>query len=78
MINLKDINAFWFDIVRISKYNRVAGPINWFLSWKMWKFIARISYAMYLFHYPIQFVMHGADIMPNYFTFENMVSIEIN
>ncbi|XP_063630737.1 O-acyltransferase like protein-like [Cydia splendana] len=25
------------------------GPVNWFLSLRLWRFVARVSYAMYLF-----------------------------
>ncbi|KAI8422373.1 hypothetical protein MSG28_006233 [Choristoneura fumiferana] len=52
--------------------NGYGGPINWFLSLKLWKFVGRISYALYIFHYPMQFITRGANIMPIYFTFENM------
>ncbi|XP_053612591.1 O-acyltransferase like protein-like [Plodia interpunctella] len=44
------------------------GPINWLLSLNMWKLPSRLSYAMYLFHYPLQFVINSTEIAPVYFT----------
>ncbi|XP_047991968.1 O-acyltransferase like protein-like isoform X2 [Leguminivora glycinivorella] len=59
----------WLIVACVNGY---AGPINWFLSLNLWKFVARISYAMYIFHYPMQFIMVGANIMPVYFHFETV------
>ncbi|XP_045447856.1 nose resistant to fluoxetine protein 6-like [Melitaea cinxia] len=44
------------------------GPINWFLSHQIWKVPARISYAMFLIHYPIIMVANGSMTSPYYFT----------
>ncbi|XP_045768649.1 nose resistant to fluoxetine protein 6-like [Maniola jurtina] len=44
------------------------GPINWLLTLSIWKIPARISYAMYLYHYPIMFVVAGMQLMPQYFS----------
>ncbi|XP_063359845.1 O-acyltransferase like protein-like [Cydia amplana] len=44
------------------------GPINWFLSWHMWKLPARISFAMYIFHYPIMHVVNATSVSPTHFT----------
>ncbi|CAH2232729.1 jg5352 [Pararge aegeria aegeria] len=44
------------------------GPINWFLSLSLWKIPARISYAMYLYHYPIMSVVAGMQLSPQYFS----------
>lgn len=51
-----------------------SGPINWFLSLKLWKFMARISYAMYLFHYSVLFTISGGTVVPFYFSMESMVN----
>lgn len=59
-----------------SKNHVFPGPINWFLSLNLWKLVGRISYALYILHYPMQFITRGANIMPIYFTFENMVSTQ--
>ncbi|XP_063625478.1 nose resistant to fluoxetine protein 6-like [Cydia splendana] len=48
------------------------GPINWFLSLTMWKFLARISYALYLIHYPIQFIIRGQSDLPVMFSLRNL------
>ncbi|XP_073966951.1 uncharacterized protein [Choristoneura fumiferana] len=41
----------WMILACVHGYG---GPVNWFLSLRLWKFVARISYAMYLYHYLIQ------------------------
>lgn len=33
------------------------GPVNWFLSHPLWQPIQRLSYAMYLVHFPVIVVM---------------------
>ncbi|XP_041984262.1 O-acyltransferase like protein-like [Aricia agestis] len=54
----------WIILACVKGYG---GPINWFLSLDMWKLPARISFAMYLCHYPIQFVVTGMELTPTYF-----------
>ncbi|XP_073949763.1 nose resistant to fluoxetine protein 6-like [Choristoneura fumiferana] len=44
------------------------GPINWFLSLRMWKLPARISFAMYIFHYPVMHVINASAVSPTYFS----------
>ncbi|XP_073949762.1 nose resistant to fluoxetine protein 6-like [Choristoneura fumiferana] len=44
------------------------GPINWFLSLRMWKLPARISFAMYIFHYPLMHIVSASAVAPGYFT----------
>ncbi|XP_026319605.1 O-acyltransferase like protein-like [Hyposmocoma kahamanoa] len=51
------------------------GPINWFLSLKFWKLPSRLSYAMYLLHLPIQFVIIGAPTQQMYFSMPNIIYI---
>ncbi|XP_052756093.1 O-acyltransferase like protein-like [Galleria mellonella] len=46
------------------------GPINWILSHPMWKILGRLSYAMYLFHYPIIILINASSISPMYFSNE--------
>ncbi|XP_052756169.1 O-acyltransferase like protein-like [Galleria mellonella] len=46
------------------------GPINWILSHPMWKILARLSYTMYVFHYPLMFVVNGSLVTPLYFSDE--------
>ncbi|XP_063533236.1 nose resistant to fluoxetine protein 6-like [Cydia strobilella] len=48
------------------------GPINWFLSLTMWKVLARISYALYLIHYPLQFIIRGQSDLPFMFSLRNL------
>ncbi|XP_026315635.1 O-acyltransferase like protein-like [Hyposmocoma kahamanoa] len=49
------------------------GPINWLLSLRMWKLPSRLSYAIYLFHFPIQYVISGAISQHLYFSVLNVV-----
>ncbi|KAJ2950208.1 hypothetical protein O0L34_g11570 [Tuta absoluta] len=44
------------------------GPINWFLCHDIWKLPSRISYAIYLFHYHMQFVINGMARQPVFFS----------
>ncbi|XP_047987861.1 O-acyltransferase like protein-like [Leguminivora glycinivorella] len=46
------------------------GPINWFLSLRMWKLPSRLSYAMYIFHYPIIMMINGTSVSASYFSVE--------
>ncbi|XP_052756151.1 O-acyltransferase like protein-like [Galleria mellonella] len=46
------------------------GPINWLLSHPMWKILGRLSYAMYIFHFPLMIIVNGTSIAPLYFTTE--------
>ncbi|XP_026483450.2 O-acyltransferase like protein-like [Vanessa tameamea] len=59
------IGLSWIVFACVKGYG---GPINWFLSLSMWKLPARISFAMYLYHYPISFVIAGMQVTPTYFT----------
>ncbi|CAH2232726.1 nose resistant to fluoxetine protein 6-like [Pararge aegeria] len=44
------------------------GPINWLLTLSIWKIPARISFAMYLYHYPIMFLVAGMQLSPQFFS----------
>ncbi|XP_045494787.1 O-acyltransferase like protein-like [Colias croceus] len=50
-----------------------AGPINWFLSLKMWKIPARLSYALYIMHYSIMVIINSSRVAPIYFTVGNIM-----
>lgn len=54
-----------------------AGPINWFLSHNAWRLPARLSYGMFLFHYPLMFSLNAAMVAPIYFSVGSFVSITI-
>ncbi|XP_053612592.1 O-acyltransferase like protein-like [Plodia interpunctella] len=69
----------WMIFACIHGYG---GPINWFLSLDMWKLPARLSYAMYLLHYPLQFTINSIEIAPVYFdvaafTFKSLAYITL-
>ncbi|XP_026315720.1 nose resistant to fluoxetine protein 6-like [Hyposmocoma kahamanoa] len=49
------------------------GPINWFLSLRMWKLPSRLSYGIYLFHFPIQYVISGAMSQHFFFSVLNCI-----
>ncbi|VVC97206.1 unnamed protein product [Leptidea sinapis] len=48
-----------------------AGPLNWFLCLPVWKLPARISYAMFLYHYAFMFIYSGMKRAPIFFTFSS-------
>ncbi|KAI8426832.1 hypothetical protein MSG28_014514 [Choristoneura fumiferana] len=48
------------------------GPVNWFLSLRVWKFLARISYAIYLFHSLVQLTTASAAVAPVYFSVKTL------
>ncbi|XP_026331162.1 O-acyltransferase like protein-like [Hyposmocoma kahamanoa] len=51
------------------------GPINWFLSLRMWKLPSRLSYAIYLLHLPLQYVITEAASQHTYFSVMNFIYI---
>ncbi|XP_073966954.1 O-acyltransferase like protein-like [Choristoneura fumiferana] len=59
----------WMILACVHGYG---GPVNWFLSLRLWKFVARISYAMYLYHYLIQKINTTAAFTPVYFNMETL------
>ncbi|CAH2076899.1 unnamed protein product, partial [Iphiclides podalirius] len=60
----------WIVLACVHGYG---GPINWFLSLPMWQLPSRISYGMYLFHYPIMLVVSGTALSPQYFSVANVI-----
>ncbi|XP_039753298.1 O-acyltransferase like protein-like [Pararge aegeria] len=60
----------WLIFASVHGYG---GPINWFLSLQMWKLPARLSYAMYLTHYPIMMVANGSMVSTYFFTDGNTI-----
>ncbi|XP_047019656.1 nose resistant to fluoxetine protein 6-like [Helicoverpa zea] len=55
----------WLVIACVHGY---AGPINWFLSLEAWRLPARLSYGVFLFHYPLQFSLNATMVTPIYFS----------
>ncbi|XP_014369282.2 O-acyltransferase like protein [Papilio machaon] len=49
------------------------GPINWFLSLPLWRLPGRLTYGMYLFHYPIIVVVNGTIVGLQYFSVANVM-----
>lgn len=50
------------------------GPVNWFLSHPYWQPFARLSYAVYLIHFPLIQVIASSDFPPN---FEEMKAFQL-
>ncbi|XP_063374970.1 nose resistant to fluoxetine protein 6-like [Cydia amplana] len=46
------------------------GPVNWFLSLRMWKLPSRLSYAMYIFHYSLMVVVNTTSVSASHFSVE--------
>lgn len=57
-----DLSIGWM-IIGCIKYK---GPINSFLSHKLWKPIARISYSIYVSHLTLQWLMYGSTKTSQY------------
>ena len=59
------LSLSWVAIACASGYG---GPINWFLSWKVWAPLGRLTYAAYLIH-PIILVVYEMNLVtPLHFT----------
>lgn len=50
------------------------GLVNWFLSHPFWQPISNISYAIYLIHWPVLYMFHGAMKSVQYFSESILVS----
>ncbi|XP_045447505.1 O-acyltransferase like protein-like [Melitaea cinxia] len=59
------VGLSWIIFACVKGYG---GPINWFLTLSMWKLPARISFAMYLYHYPLTFIISGTILTPSHFS----------
>lgn len=46
--------------------NNCGGPVNWFLSHPLWQPISRISYAIYLVHFPVTMFFNATMKHPSY------------
>ncbi|CAK1600711.1 unnamed protein product [Parnassius mnemosyne] len=55
----------WIVLACVHGYG---GPINWFLSLYIWQLPSRLSYGMYLFHFPIIFIANDAKTTPQLFS----------
>lgn len=49
------------------------GPVNWFLSQPLWQPFSRLSYAIYLIHFPLMQILAASDTSPN---FEEMKALQ--
>lgn len=50
------------------------GPVNWFLSHPLWQPLSRLSYSIYLVHFPVIIATTGSMKTPPYFSELNAVS----
>lgn len=57
---------------------KFSGPVNWFLSLTIWKLPSRLSYAIYLFHYPIQTIIVATYTEHVYVSVIKMVRIKLD
>ncbi|KAL4713616.1 hypothetical protein ACJJTC_016699 [Scirpophaga incertulas] len=46
------------------------GPINWILTLHIFKIFGRLSYAIYLLHYPLIYIHNATTVAPIYFSTE--------
>lgn len=52
-----------------------SGLVNMFLSWRIWEIVGKLSYAMFLVHVPIQFLLASVNKNVSYFSNFSTVSI---
>lgn len=50
------------------------GPVNWFLSYPLWQPASRLSYAIYLVHFPVIMLTMATTKTSDYFSELNAVS----
>ncbi|KAL0831538.1 hypothetical protein ABMA28_002332 [Loxostege sticticalis] len=43
------------------------GPVNWLLSLHIFKILGRLSYSMYIIHFPIIYLINATTLQPIYF-----------
>uniref|UniRef100_A0A336KNE1 CSON012115 protein n=1 Tax=Culicoides sonorensis TaxID=179676 RepID=A0A336KNE1_CULSO len=55
----------WIIFACVHGYGSV---INWFLSWSMWQPLGKLSYSIYLLHYPIQIYFVSVQREPEFFS----------
>ncbi|KAJ0175782.1 hypothetical protein K1T71_008941 [Dendrolimus kikuchii] len=55
----------WFIFACVHGYG---GPVNWVLSLPAWKLLSRLSYAMYIVHYPLIYLVNSTAVAPIYFS----------
>lgn len=60
----------WIIFACVKGYG---GPINWFLSLSFWQPFSRLSYSLYIVHFPIQLLMMAMAKSSVYFTDMNAV-----
>lgn len=53
-----------FCYVIFACANNAGGPINWFLSHPIWRPISKLSYAIYMVHFPIVMITTGVIRTP--------------
>ncbi|CAK1600715.1 unnamed protein product [Parnassius mnemosyne] len=49
------------------------GPINWLLCLSLWKLPARLSYAMYIIHFPIIMTAYASSNIRTFFSVQNLI-----
>lgn len=52
-----------------------SGPINWFLSLRIWEVFGKLTYCMYLLHLLTMLTISGVSRNPIFLTDSNIVSI---
>lgn len=57
--------------------NELGGPVNWFLSLRMWQPLSRLSYSIYLVHLPVQVVLSAQVRSATFFSDTQTVSVWI-
>lgn len=65
--------ALFIGCLVFACVNGYGGPINWFLSLKVWKLQSRMSYGIYLFHFGLMSAVNHSAIAPVFFTVKSVL-----
>lgn len=66
--------AFALCYIIFACTHNYGGPVNWFLSHPLWQPFSRLSYSIYLVHFPIVMFFHATLKQPSYLSGINVVS----
>lgn len=56
-------------------FDQFSGPINWFLSLRVWEVLGKLTYSMYLIHILVMSVISGVTRHPIYLSGSKLVSL---
>ncbi|KAJ8721333.1 hypothetical protein PYW07_002108 [Mythimna separata] len=70
---IRPLWAFFVASLIFACANGYGGPINWFLSLRVWKLQSRMSYGIYLFHFGLMAAVNHSAVQPMFFTVKSVL-----